>query len=56
MLRLQVLKVAILLLGELLEPVDFHLADIDLVLVLLDLNFDLLVGLFLRIGDAVELD
>lgn len=56
MLSLQVLEVAILLLGKLLKPVNFHLADIDLVLVLFDLNFDLLVCLFLRIGDTVELD
>ena len=55
-LRLQVLKISVLLLCQLLEPVDFHLADIDFILVLLNLNFDLLVGLLLRICDTIELD
>ena len=48
-------KLLVLLLHKLLYPVDLHLADVDLVLVLRDLDFGLLVDLLLRLCDTVQL-
>ena len=55
MLRVQKLKLSVLLLCQLFQPVDFHLSHIELVQVLIDLIFDLLVGLFLIVCHPVKL-
>mgnify|MGYP000359568190 FL=1 len=49
-------QLTVFLLGELLEPVDFHLAQVYLVLILLDLNPRPVVLIFLRCCDSVQLD
>ena len=55
MLRVQKLKLSVLLLCQLFQPVDFHLSHIEFVQVLIDLKFDLLVGLFLIVCHSIEL-
>ena len=47
------LEIAVLLLQDLLDAVDFDLANINLVLVLLDLDFGLLVDIFLGGSNSV---
>ena len=55
MLRVEKLKFSVFLLYQLFQPVNFHLSHIELVQVLIDLNFDLLVGLFLIVCHPVKL-
>ena len=54
-LCLQVLLFAVLLLDQLFEAVDLHLADVNLVLVLRILNLGSLMELFLASGHTVKL-
>ena len=49
------LEIAVLLLQDLLDAVDFDLANINLVLVLLDLDFGLFVNIFLGGSNSVQL-
>ena len=48
-------ELLVLLLHDLLNPVDLHLTDVDLVLVLRDLDLGLLMDLLLCLSDTVQL-
>ena len=48
-------ELLVLLLHDLLYPVDLHLTNVDLVLVLSDLDLGLLMDLFLCLGHTVQL-
>ena len=54
-LGVEMFMVAVLLLQHLFDAVDLHLANVDLVLVLLDLDFGLLVSFLLGLSDAIKL-
>jgi len=54
-LSVEVETLVVFLFEQLFEPVDFHFANVDFVLVLLNLNFGFLVNFFLRRGHTVQL-
>ena len=56
MLRVQMIKFLVFLGEEFLNSVDFHLSYIELVLILMNLKFDLLVGVFLGRSYSIQLE
>ena len=48
-------ELLVLLLHDLLYPVDLHFTDVNLVLILRDLDLGLLMDLLLRLSDTIQL-